>query len=48
MLTARLEKAGDRAALIAELERCRTVLQTVAGAQAAERFWAGVAERLPN
>jgi hypothetical protein len=48
MLTERLEAARTRPALVTELERCRTVLEKVAGAQAAERFWSGVSELLPD
>ena len=48
MLTERLEAARTRPALVTELERCRGVLEKVAGAQVAERFWSGVSERLPD
>jgi len=48
MLTERLEAARTRPALMTELERCRAVLEKVAGAQVAERFWSGVSERLPD
>jgi hypothetical protein len=47
MLTERLEAARTGPALMTELERCRAVLEKVAGAQAAEHFWSGVSERLP-
>lgn len=45
--TARLESAADLPTLVTELERCRNVVANVAGTQKAERFWAGVQERLP-
>ncbi len=45
--TARLESAADLRTLVTELERCRNIVANVAGAQKAERFWAGVQERLP-
>lgn len=45
--TSRIESAVDRTSLLAELERCRSALRAIAGAQKADRFWAGALERLP-
>jgi hypothetical protein len=44
--TARLEVAQTRDSLLAEAERCRQALTGAAGSQKAERFLAGVKERL--
>jgi len=41
-----LESARDRAALMAQLERCRNAIAGAAGAQKAARFWSGIEERL--
>ena len=43
----RLQSAADRTTLVAMLERCRNAVQITAGQAEAERFWAGVEERLP-
>ncbi len=43
----RLRSAADRATLVTMLERCRNAVQVTAGQAEADRFWAGVEERLP-
>lgn len=43
----RLRSAADRNTLVGILERCRTAVKLAAGDAEAERFWAGVEQRLP-
>ena len=47
-LTALVEKAADAAELANVLERCREILQGMAGKKKADEFWAGVSARLPG
>jgi len=47
-LTAMIEKASDLASLTTALEKCRDIIQALAGKKKSEEFWAGVAARLPK
>jgi hypothetical protein len=47
-LTALVEKCKDVAALTDRLEKCRQVIQSIAGKKKADEFWAGVSARLPR
>lgn len=47
-LTALVEKSKGAAELAAVLDKCRLIVQGVAGRQKADDFWAGVSARLPK
>jgi hypothetical protein len=47
-LTALLEKSQGAADLASVLEKCRQIIQSMAGKQKADDFWAGVDARLPK
>ncbi|MCX7166378.1 MAG: hypothetical protein NTV11_08895 [Rhodocyclales bacterium] len=47
-LTALVEKTKGAAELATILEKCRQIIQGMAGRQKAEEFWAGVSARLPK
>lgn len=47
-LTTMIEKAKDLPALTAALEKCRDVIQAMAGKRKADEYWAGVSARLPK
>jgi hypothetical protein len=47
-LTAMIEKANDLPSLTAAMEKCRSVIQSLAGKKKSEEFWAGVSARLPK
>ena len=47
-LTALVEKTKGAAELTTILEKCRQIIQGMAGKQKAEEFWAGVSARLPK
>ena len=47
-LTAMVEKAKGAAELATVLEKCRQIIQSLAGKQKAEEFWGGVSARLPR
>ncbi len=47
-LTAMIEKAGDLPSLTAAVEKCRDVIQAMAGKRKADEYWAGVSARLPK
>lgn len=47
-LTALVEKSRSPAELATVLEKCRQIIQAMAGRQKAEEFWAGVSARLPT
>jgi hypothetical protein len=47
-LTAMIEKANDLPSLTAAMEKCRSVIQALAGKRKSEEFWAGVSARLPK
>jgi hypothetical protein len=42
-----VEKAKSPAELGASLQKCREVIQAMAGRRKAEEFWAGASARLP-
>lgn len=46
-LTVLVEKAANAAELATVLERCRQIIQDLAGKKKADEFWAGVSARLP-
>ena len=46
-LTARVEKTRGAAELATLLEKCRHIIQDLAGKSKADEFWAGVSARLP-
>jgi hypothetical protein len=46
-LAAMVEKAKSPAELGASLQKCREVIQAMAGRRKAEEFWAGASARLP-
>jgi hypothetical protein len=46
-LTVLVEKRKGRAELVARLEKCRLVMQGMAGKKKADDFWAGCRARLP-
>ena len=46
-LTALIEKARGAAELATVLEKCRQIIQSLAGKSKADEFWAGVSARLP-
>jgi DNA-binding PadR family transcriptional regulator len=47
-LTAMVEKAKGAAELATALEKCRQIVQSIAGKQKADEFWSGVSVRLPR
>lgn len=47
-LTAMVEKAKNVAEMATALEKCRQIIQSLAGKQKAEEFWTGVSARLPR
>jgi hypothetical protein len=47
-LTALIEKSKGAAELGTTLEKCRQIIQSLAGKQKADEFWAGVSARLPE
>lgn len=47
-LTALVEKSRSREDLATVLQKCRDILQSMAGKQKAEAFWEGVNARLPK
>lgn len=47
-LTTMIEKAKDLPALTAALEKCRDVIQAMAGKRKADEYWTGVSARLPK
>ncbi len=47
-LTAMIEKASDLPSLTAAAEKCRDVIQAMAGKRKADEYWAGVSARLPK
>lgn len=47
-LTTMIEKAKDLPALTTALEKCRDVIQAMAGKRKADEYWAGVNARLPK
>jgi hypothetical protein len=47
-LTTMVEKAKDLPALTTALEKCRDVIQAMAGKRKADEYWAGVSARLPK
>lgn len=47
-LTTMIEKAKDLPALTTALEKCRDVIQAMAGKRKADEYWAGVSARLPK
>jgi hypothetical protein len=47
-LTAMVEKAKSAAEMATALEKCRQIIQSLAGKQKAEEFWTGVSARLPR
>lgn len=47
-LTALVEKSRSREDLATVLQKCRDILQSMAGKQKAEAFWEGVSARLPK
>lgn len=47
-LTALIEKSKGAAELGTTLEKCRQIIQSLAGKQKADEFWAGVSARLPR
>jgi hypothetical protein len=47
-LTAMVEKAKSAAEMATALEKCRQIIQSLAGKQKAEEFWGGVSARLPR
>ena len=47
-LTAMVEKAKGVPEMATALEKCRQIIQSLAGKQKAEEFWAGVNARLPR
>ncbi len=47
-LTAMIEKANDLPSLTAAMEKCRDIIQALAGKRKSEEFWAGVSARLPK
>ena len=47
-LTALVEKSKTPAEVVSVLEKCRQIIQAMAGKHKAEEFWAGVNARLPR
>ena len=47
-LTALVEKSKTSAEIATVLEKCRQIIQAMAGKHKAEEFWAGVCARLPR
>ena len=47
-LTALIEKSSGAAELSTVLEKCRQIIQSLAGKKKADDFWAGVSARLPK
>lgn len=47
-LTAMVEKTKGAAELATVLEKCRQIIQSLAGKQKADEFWIGVSARLPR
>jgi len=47
-LTALIEKSRGAAELATVLEKCRQIIQSLAGKKKADDFWAGVSARLPK
>ncbi len=47
-LTSMVEKAKSVAEMSTALDKCRQIIQSLAGKQKAEEFWAGVSARLPR
>jgi len=47
-LTALIEKSRGAAELATVLEKCRQIIQSLAGKKKAEDFWAGVSARMPK
>ena len=47
-LTALIERSKTPGDLSAVLQKCRQIIQTMAGRQKADDFWAGVSARLPQ
>jgi hypothetical protein len=47
-LTAMVEKAKSAAEMATALDKCRQIIQSLAGRQKAEEFWGGVSARLPK
>jgi hypothetical protein len=47
-LTAMVEKAKSAAEMATALDKCRQIIQSLAGKQKAEEFWGGVSARLPR
>ena len=47
-LTALIEKSKSAAELGTTLEKCRQIIQSLAGKHKADEFWAGVSARLPR
>jgi hypothetical protein len=47
-LTTMIEKAKDLQSLTTSLEKCRDVIQAMAGKRKADEYWVGVSARLPK
>ena len=47
-LTSMIEKAKSVAEMATALDKCRQIIQSLAGKQKAEEFWTGVSARLPR
>ena len=47
-LTALVERSKTPGDLSTVLQKCRQIIQTMAGKQKADEFWAGVSARLPQ
>lgn len=47
-LTSMVEKAKNVAEMATALDKCRQIIQSLAGKQKAEEFWSGVSARLPR
>ncbi len=47
-LTTMIEKANDLSSLTTALEKCRDIIQAMAGKRKADEYWAGVSARLPK
>lgn len=47
-LTSMVEKAKSAGEMATALEKCRNIIQSLAGKQKADEFWGGVSARLPR